>query len=73
MNIQQPSPAVPVDPLIRDKEAAAMMRISTSTFWRRVRDRSLPQPIKFGGMARWARSEIVEVIERLKATRGAAV
>ncbi len=72
MNTEHFKATAPVDPLIRDKEAAAMLRISTATFWRRVKDGALPRPIKFGGMSRWSQSEIAGTIERLKATRGVA-
>lgn len=72
MNINQTSLSADVDPLIRDKEAAFIMRISTASFWRRVKDGTVPRPIKLGGMSRWSKSEIVEVVERLKSTRGVA-
>ncbi|MBN9492934.1 DNA-binding protein [bacterium] len=72
MNTAQSDLAAPIDPLIRDKEAASIMRISTPTFWRRVKDGTVPSPIKLGGMSRWSRSEIIEIVERLKITRGKA-
>ncbi|WP_425280337.1 helix-turn-helix transcriptional regulator [Mesorhizobium japonicum] len=46
--------------------------MSKPTFWRRVRDKTAPQPVKIGGMSRWPRSEILAVIERAKAARNAA-
>ncbi|BAB51909.1 msr5461 [Mesorhizobium japonicum MAFF 303099] len=60
------------DPLLRDIEAAAILGMSKPTFWRRVRDKTAPQPVKIGGMSRWPRSEILAVIERAKAARNAA-
>ena len=60
------------DPLVRDKEGAAILGVSTPTFWRRVADGTVPKPIKIGGLSRWPRSEIVAVIERAKASRDEA-
>ncbi len=62
---------VPVDPLIRDRDAAAMIGASVSTFWRRVQDGTIPPAIKIGGMSRWRRSEIEAVIARAEARREA--
>jgi predicted DNA-binding transcriptional regulator AlpA len=56
--------------LIRDADAAALLRCSKATFWRRVADGTIPRPIKIGGMSRWLKSEIVAVIERAEARRG---
>jgi predicted DNA-binding transcriptional regulator AlpA len=57
--------------LIRDADAAALLRCSKATFWRRVADGTIPRPIKIGGMSRWPKSEIVAVIEQAKARRWA--
>lgn len=59
----------PIDPLIRDKDAAAMIGASVSTFWRRVADGTIPPAIKIGGMSRWRRSEIEAVIAHAAAQR----
>lgn len=61
-----------VDPLLRDWEGAALLGVSVPTWWRRVKDGTVPKPIKLGGMSRWPQSEIIEVIERAKAARDAA-
>ncbi|WP_343503574.1 MULTISPECIES: helix-turn-helix transcriptional regulator [Roseobacteraceae] len=60
------------DPLIRDKEAAAMIGASVSTFWRHVQNGIFPRPIKIGGMSRWRVSEIEAVIAAAAASREAA-
>ena len=53
------------------KECCAILRISPATFYRRVADRTIPKPIKIGGIAaRWPRSEILAVIEAAKDARG---
>ncbi|RVD11631.1 AlpA family transcriptional regulator [Mesorhizobium sp. M2A.F.Ca.ET.029.05.1.1] len=59
------------DPLLKDVEAAAILGISKAGFWRRVKDRTVPQPIKIGAMSRWPQSEILAVIECAKAARAA--
>jgi predicted DNA-binding transcriptional regulator AlpA len=64
-------PSAPVDPLLRDKEAARLIGASVPTFRRRVADGSMPKPLKLGGMSRWPRSEILQAIEHLKAKRAA--
>lgn len=63
------STAIPVDPLLKDREAAPLLSISIPTFWRRVADGTIPKPIKLGALSRWPQSEILEVIERAKAAR----
>jgi prophage regulatory protein len=65
-----PDPTTLPDPLLRDKEVAKMLGIGVATVWRRVRDKSIPAPIKLGFMARWPRSEILQAIELMKAKRG---
>lgn len=58
-----------IDPLIRDKDASAMMGCSVSTFWRRVGDGTIRPPVKIGGMSRWPQSEIQAVIDDAKQNR----
>ena len=60
-----------VDPLLRAHEAADVLQISVPTFWRRVADRTVPKPVKLGGLSRWPQSEIRAVIETAKAARAA--
>ncbi|SLN23377.1 hypothetical protein ROJ8625_00939 [Roseivivax jejudonensis] len=61
-----------IDQLIRDREAAAMLGASVSTFWRRVQDGTISRLLKIGGMSRWKRSEILAVIDAAAANREAA-
>ena len=61
-----------VDPLLRAHEAAGILQISIPTFWRRVADRTVPKPVKLGGLSRWPQSEILAVIETAKAARTTA-
>ncbi|MER8797198.1 DNA-binding protein [Mesorhizobium sp. M0984] len=60
------------DPLLNVREAAIVLEVSVPTFWRRVADKTVPRPIKLGGLSRWPRSEVLAVIDRLKAERTAA-
>lgn len=48
--------------LIRDTEAAEILGCSRSTLWRRVKDGTIPQPLKIGGMTRWHIADIEAVI-----------
>ena len=65
-------PVAPVDPLLKDREAAPLLGVSVPTFWRRVADGTIPKPIKLGALSRWPQSEILEVIEKAKAARHTA-
>lgn len=58
------------DPLLLAREGANILQISIPTFWRRVADGTIPKPVKLGGLSRWPKSEILEVIENAKAARG---
>lgn len=60
------------DPLLKDRECAALLGVSVPTFWRRVADGTVTRPIKLGGMSRWPQSEVLDVIERAKAARATA-
>lgn len=51
--------------LISDHTAAALLGISRATLWRRVKDGTLPQPVKIGAATRWKRDELIAAVERL--------
>jgi len=55
--------------LLDVKAVAALFQSSPATIWRRVNDGTLPQPVRIGGMTRWARDEIDAVIDRAKCER----
>jgi predicted DNA-binding transcriptional regulator AlpA len=58
------------DPLLIAREGAAILQISVPTFWRHVANGIVPKPVKLGGLSRWPKSEILDVIEKAKAARG---
>ena len=49
--------------LLSDQGVAALLDMSRASVWRRVNDKTLPQPIRIGGLTRWSRAEIEAVIE----------
>lgn len=55
--------------LLRVGEVAGLLGVSVSTVWRHVADGSLPEPVRFGGVTRWAQSELILYLEALKAGR----
>ena len=55
--------------LISDVEAAAILGCSRTTVWRRVKDHTLPQPVKFGSLSRFVLSEIGDCVESAMAAR----
>jgi predicted DNA-binding transcriptional regulator AlpA len=44
-----------------------------ATVWRRTSDGTLPQPVRIGGVTRWVRDELVEVISAAQAKRRTSV
>ncbi len=50
--------------LLSDHAGAALLGISRATFWRRVSDRTLPPPLKLGGLTRWRRSDLIAAVDR---------
>lgn len=56
--------------LLREKDACTILGISRATLWRRVKDGTIPQPVKIGGATRFPSSEILHVIEVAMAQRG---
>ena len=48
--------------LLSDKDAANLLGISRATFWRRVADKTLPQPVRLGGVTRWRREDLERAI-----------
>ena len=53
--------------LLTDNAAAALLGISRATLWRRVKDGTLPRPLKIGGATRWRRDALLDAVDRLGA------
>ena len=51
------------DPLLTAREVAGELRISIPTLYRRVADKTLPKPVKLGGLSRWPQSEILAAVK----------
>lgn len=60
------------DPLLADREAAALLGCGRSTIWRWASEGVIPKPIKIGGLSRWRQSWIEAVIADAEAARSAA-
>lgn len=58
-----------LDDLIRDSEACKIIGCSKSSFWRRVADGTFPRPVKIGGLSRWLKADILNVIEQASERR----
>jgi predicted DNA-binding transcriptional regulator AlpA len=54
--------------LVRDTEAATMLAMGRSTFWKAVRAKLLPDPVKIGGLTRWRVSDLRRHIEASSTT-----
>jgi predicted DNA-binding transcriptional regulator AlpA len=54
--------------LVRDTEAAKMLDMGRSTFWKAVSDGLLPQPVKIGGLTRWRVADLRRHIEASSTT-----
>jgi predicted DNA-binding transcriptional regulator AlpA len=54
--------------LIPAAEAAALLSMGKSTFWREVTRGTLPAPVKVGGMTRWRVSDLYRFVEALAST-----
>lgn len=50
------------DRLITVKDVEAALSCSRSTIWRRVKDGTIPAPIKICGLTRWRANEIAALI-----------
>lgn len=53
-------PAVPE--FISQANAAALLQIHPTTFWRRVKEGSLPGPVYVGHLPRWHRATLLAVV-----------
>jgi predicted DNA-binding transcriptional regulator AlpA len=54
------------DPYVDCRQGADLYGVSVSTFWRRVKDGTIPPGVKFGGSRRWRLSKLEAVRQRLE-------
>lgn len=45
--------------LVPAAEAAQMLSIGKSTLWRKVKEKTLPEPIKVAGVTRWRVADLM--------------
>lgn len=65
------APLAGVDPLLADREAAALLGCGRSTLWRWAAAGIIPKPLKIGGMSRWKLSWLTAVVDKAEAKREA--
>ena len=51
------------DRLITVKDVGAALSCSRSTIWRRVKDGTIPAPLKICGMTRWRETDIAALMQ----------
>jgi len=51
--------------LVPAAEAAQMLSIGRSTFWNKVKENKLPQPMRFAGVTRWRVSDLQDFVAGL--------
>jgi len=56
----------PAPLLISDREAASLLSMGRSTFWREVKAGNLPQPVKIGGLTRWRVADLQRCVDELR-------
>jgi predicted DNA-binding transcriptional regulator AlpA len=54
--------------LVTANDAAGMLSIGRSTFWQRVKESKLPQPVHIGGLTRWRVSDLRRFVEASQTT-----
>lgn len=55
--------------LITDKECAALYGCGVSTWWRWVKEKKTPAPVRIGGVTRWRISELESHLEVLSLSK----
>lgn len=49
--------------LVPATEAAQMLSMGKSTFWKNVREQKLPPPVHIGGLTRWRVSDLQQCLQ----------
>lgn len=58
------------DALLTREEVEAIVRFGRQTIYNKMRDDGFPEPVKFGALSRWKKSEVLVWIEERAARRG---
>jgi predicted DNA-binding transcriptional regulator AlpA len=53
----------PLKLLVTAEEAARMLSMGRSTFWRNVSAGVFPQPVRIGGLTRWRVADLVQMVD----------
>jgi len=53
----------PTKLLVTAEEAARMLSMGRSTFWRNVSAGIFPQPVRIGGLTRWRVADLVRMVD----------
>lgn len=61
-----------IDPLLTTDEVTEMLRISRASLHRRIKDGTIPAPIKLGHLARWSRADILSALAARKSPNARA-
>lgn len=54
--------------LVPAEEAAKMLSMGRSTFWKAVKERLVPAPVKIGGLTRWRVSDLTQHVQAMPTT-----
>jgi predicted DNA-binding transcriptional regulator AlpA len=63
MRLMSENPNIPL--LATVTEAARMLSMGKSTFWREVKNKNVPAPVKLGGLTRWRVSDLQRCVDEL--------
>jgi predicted DNA-binding transcriptional regulator AlpA len=58
--------------LVTAAEAASMLLMGKSTFWREVKNKNVPGPVKIGGLTRWRVADLQRCVDELVPEDGGA-
>jgi predicted DNA-binding transcriptional regulator AlpA len=54
--------------LVAAKEAAEMLSMGRSTFWKAVKEKQAPAPVKLGGLTRWRVADLRQHVQAMPTT-----
>ena len=68
MRLIRENPSAPL--LVTAEKAAELLSIGKSTFWREVKNKNVPPPVKIGGLTRWRVADLERCVEKLAPESG---